>query len=247
MSAPARRLNALGLAVVVLAVIAGVLLHTYGLSAVVAVAVAVVILLVGVGALWLRFLANPVAPAYEALLHHSLIERAAWRRETGTVMPRSRAAAAAWLRRYPEPSDPTPADLLRRATLLMRTGALDQAGIALRRIRPETPSDRFVVLLEMATLDTLEGRRVDLQPIREAYLAIDEKAERRLRRICLGSLEAHIAMAEGADPWPPLLAARADIDRVVPAASLRAVTARVFALLIVLSGLTAVVLLSVGR
>jgi hypothetical protein len=99
----------------------------------------------------------------------------------------------------------------------------------------------------MATVDALDGRPVDLRPIREALLAIDEQAERRVRRVCLGLLESRIALARGEDPWSPVLAARADLDRVAPAATLRAVTAAVFALVVVLAGLAGTVLTFVPR
>jgi hypothetical protein len=244
---PARLLNVAGLLILATGVIAGGVLHGAGTNRAVSIAVAIAIIVLGIGLLWMRFLGSRVAPAYEAILHHDLIERAAWRRATGTAMPRSRGRAARWLVRHAEPAEPTTGDLIRRAVLLMWTGQLDEASLALRRARPETPSERFGLLTETATLDAIEGRKVDLQPIREAYLAIDEQAERRLRRVCLGLLESRIALTEGRDPWEPVLAARADIDRVAPAATLRAVTARVFALVIVLAGLAGVTLAFVGR
>jgi hypothetical protein len=244
---PARLLNAAGLVVLAAGVATGVLLHGTGANRAVSIAAAVAIIVLGIGLLWLRFLGSRIAPAYEAILHHDLIERAAWRRATGAQRPRSKARAERWLRGHPEPGEPTSGDLIRRAELMMWTGELDAASLLLRRVRPETPVERFDLLVDIATLDTVEGRPVDLRPIREAYLAIDEQAERRVRRVCLGLLESRIALARNEDPWAPVLAARADLDRVAPAATLRAVTAAVFALVVVLAGLAGAVLTFVPR
>jgi hypothetical protein len=244
---PARLLNIGGLVILTAGVVTGAALHATGANRAVSIAVAVAIIVLGIGLLWLRFLGSRVAPAYEAILHHDLIERAAWRRATGSQRPRSRSRAAGWLRRHPEPTDPTTGDLIRRADLLAWIGDRDAASLLLRRAQPETPIDRFDLLVDLATIDTIEGRRVDLQPIREALLAIDEQAERRVRRVCLGLLESRIALANGEDPWTPVLSARADLDRVAPAATLRAVTAAVFALVVVLAGLAGAVLTVVPR
>jgi hypothetical protein len=244
---PARLLNLAGLIVLAAGVLTGAALHATGANRAVSIAVAVAIISLGIGLLWLRFLGSRVAPAYEAILHHDLIERAAWRRATGSQRPRSRSRAAGWLRRHPEPPDPTSGDLIRRAELLMWTGHRDEASLLLRRVRPETPLDRFDLLVDLATIDAIEDRKVDLQPIREALLAIDEQAERRVRRVCLGLLESRIALGKGEDPWLPVLSARADLDGVAPAATLRAVTAAVFALVVVLTGLAAAVLTVVPR
>jgi hypothetical protein len=244
---PARWLNLAGLALLAIGVGTGAVLHSIGVNRALSIAVADAIIVLGIGGLWLRFLNGRHAPAYEAILHHELIERAEWRRATGSTRPRNRRQADGWLRRHPEPVAPSAPDLVRRATMLMWVARGDEAGLALRRARADTPLDRFLILLETGTLDTLEGRTVDLRPIREAFLAIEEQAERRLRRICLGGLEAQIALADGGDPWEPMLQARRDLDRVAPAATLRAVTARVFALVIVLAGLAALTLAFIGR
>ena len=244
---PARVLNVAGLVLLAIGVVGGAVLHVIGIHRALSIAAADAVIVLGIGALWLRFLGSRYAPAYEAILHHELIERAEWRRATGSARPRTRRQAEAWLRRRRERPNPDTGDLIRRAVMLMWTGRLDEAGLTLRNGLAETPRDRFLILLETGTLDTLEGRAVDLRPIREAYLAIDEQAERRLRRICLGGLEAQIALANSGDPWDPMLAARRDLDRVAPAATLRAVTARVFALVVVLAGLAALVLAYVGR
>ena len=244
---PARLLNIAGLGILAGGMVAGAGLHAVGLNRAVSIAVAVAIIVLGIGLLWMRFLGSRIAPAYEAILHHDLIERAAWRRATGVQRPRSRSLAASWLRRNPEPPDPGSADLIRRAELLIWTGDRDAASLALRRVRPETPIERFDVLVNAATVDAIDGRPVDLRPIREALLAIDEQAERRVRRVCLGLLESRIALAKGEDPWAPVLSARGDLDRVAPAATLRAVTAAVFALVVVLAGLAGTVLTFVPR
>jgi hypothetical protein len=244
---PARLLNVCGLVILATGVLTGAVLHATGANRPLSIAVAVAIIVLGIGLLWLRFLASRIAPAYEAILHHDLIERAAWRRATGSPRPRSRAIAASWLRRHREPAEPTTGDLIRRAELQIWTGDRDAASLALRRVRAETPIERFDLLVDLATIDTIEGRAVDLRPIREALLAIDEQAERRVRRVCLGLLESRIALAKGEDPWLPVLAARADLDRVAPAATLRAVTAAVFALVVVLAGLAGTVLTFVPR
>ena len=244
---PARLLNVAGLVILAVGVLGGAGLHATGANRAVSIALAVAIIVLGIGLLWLRFLGSRIAPAYEAILHHDLIERAAWRRATGSQRPRSKGSAAAWLRRHDEPVDPSSGDLLRRAELLMWTGDRDAASLALRRVRAETPIERFDLLVDVATVDTIEGRPVDLRPIREALLAIDEQADRRVRRVCLGLLESRIALAKGDDPWAPVLAARGDLDRVAPAATLRAVTAAVFALVVVLAGLAGTVLTFVPR
>lgn len=244
---PARLLNVIGLLVLAVGVVIGAAVHALGANRPMSIAVAVAIIVLGIGILWLRFLGSRVAPAYEAILHHDLIERAAWRRATGSARPRSRSRAAAWLRGHPEPSEPSTGDLLRRAELLAWTGDRDEASLLLRRVRPETPVERFDLLVDVATIDTVEGRPVDVRPIREALLAIEEQADRRVRRVCLGLLEARIALANGDDPWAPVLAARHDLDRVAPAATLRAVTAAVFALVVALAGLAGAVLTFVPR
>jgi hypothetical protein len=244
---PARLLNLAGLLILATGVLTGAAIHVTGANRAVSIAAAVAIISLGLGLLWLRFLGSRVAPAYEAILHHDLIERAAWRRATGSQRPRSRAIAAKWLRRHPEPREPSTGDLMRRAELMTWTGERDGASLLLRRVRPETPLERFDLLVDVATIDAIDGRPVDLRAIREALMAIDEQAERRVRRVCLGLLESRIALASGGDPWGPVLAARADLDRVAPAATLRAVTAAVFALVVVLAGLAGAVLTVMPR
>ena len=244
---PARRLNLAGLAVLLAATVAGSLAVLLGANRVVAATLPVVIIVGGIGWLWVRFLESPRAAAAEALLHHDLIERARWRLRTGSSPPRSRAAAVRWLARNPEPAAPYAADLAGRAELLAWIGDSPSASRTLNRIRPESPADRFDHLVARANLDVLDGRAPDLRPIQEALIQLDERDERRHRRVCLALVEARLAVADGTDPWAPICAARKDMDRVMPAATLLSLTVRVVALMAVLSGLEATVFATVGR
>ena len=128
-----------------------------------AIAVGALAMILAVGSYWTWWIRSRYPPAIEAIADHNRLEAAAWRRETGSDLPCSRAQAGAWLRAHPRTGDDDP---------------------------------------------------VDLVPARSAFAALSDPLDRRHGRVCLGLLEARLALVAGGDPFEPILAARAAIDTI---------------------------------
>jgi hypothetical protein len=173
------------------------------------------------------FAQSRYAPGVEALGDHELLERRAWRQATGTGMPRTRRRARRWLAEHPL----SEATARWRLGLSLWTDDLVSARDALASLYPETPEERFVADRERATLSLLEGGMPDLEPARAAAAALTDPAERRHARVCFALLKARYEVATGADPWPPILAARADLSEIAPTVTMRWLSVRLAAVL----------------
>ena len=193
-------------------------------------------IIAAISAYWVWFSRSRYAQGVEALGDHELLERRAWREATGAGMPRTRRGARRWLAAHPA----SEANAQRRLQLLLWTDDLVGAREALAAARPETSDERFLFEIQRATLALLEGRDPDLTAARSAAATLGSRTERRHARTCLAIVEARIAAAAGADPWPPILGARADLGTVAPTVTIGWLTAR-------LTGVLAVaVALSIG-
>lgn len=201
-----------------------------------AILVGAAILVGSIAAYWAWFSQSRYAPGVEALGDHELYERTSWRRATGTGMPRTRGRARRWLAAHPT----TELTASRRLPLLLWTDDLAAARTTLEGLRPETADERFFAEIERATLELLEGGLPDLAPARAAAAALIEPSERRHARVCLALLEARFAVAQGTDPWIPIIASRRDLLHVAPNVTIRWLTTRLAAVLAV------AVVLSIG-
>ena len=207
-----------------------------------AIAAGAVAMIVTFAGYWVWYLRSRYLPAIEALADHDRAERAAWHRTTGTAMPRNRAQARRWLANEPA-NTPAPGS---RIPLLQWIGDLAGAQREIDRFHPRSASEEFDAEIARGTQAYLEGRPVDLEAVRSAYLTLDDPADRRHGRVCLAILEARVGLAEGADPYEPILVARQEMDGVDPAVSIGLTTRRVAGILAAAVAVFVVVALKVS-
>jgi hypothetical protein len=179
----------------------------------VAIAVGVAAMLAAVGGYWLWWIRSRYPPAAEAIADHNRLEGVEWRAATGAAIPCTRPQVVAWLAAHPETDDSQP----RRIGMLQWAGDLVGAQREIGRLRPGTASETFAASIARGTQVHLEGGIPDLTPVREAFARLSDPRDQRHGRVCEAILEARLALARGADPYEPLLAARAEIGEVDPA------------------------------
>lgn len=154
-------------------------------------------------------MSNPdLRAALELVSDHDCHERAEWKRETGTSVPRGVAAMRRWLLAHP--SGPG------RASILLRMGQLEEADRAIGAIEPSTQEERFGVEILRLTRILLTGERPDVTALHASWRSLPDPTERRHRRECLALLDAQIAVAASGDPVPALAVARHEIVEVHP-------------------------------
>jgi len=155
---------------------------------------------------WARYWSADLRGAAELISDHNCHELAEWRAETGTSIPIGVAAMEQWLANHPSGDG--------RASVLLRLGRLDEAGVAIDAIEPSTPEEAYGVEILRETMKLLAGRRPDLAMLQSTWRSLPEPRERRHRRECLALLEAEVAVADGQSPLPILVAARHEIAEV---------------------------------
>jgi hypothetical protein len=156
--------------------------------------------------IWRPFTGAPFMRAAELYYDHDCHERAEWRAETGTPMPRGLKAFDAWLTANPAAPE--------RASLLLPLGRLGEADSAIDAMEPATPGDTFGVEILRKTRMMLAGERPDLKPLHETWPSLPDPRERRHKRECLALLDAQLAVDDGRDPIDVLATARGEIDGV---------------------------------
>jgi hypothetical protein len=144
--------------------------------------------------------------ALELINDHGTHERAEWRAETGTSIPRGFRRQEQWLVDHPVGPG--------RATILLILGRLAEANEAIALIEPATPEERFGVEIDRQTSRLLAGQRPELGALSSSWRALPDPVERRHRRECLALLEALVAVADREDPIPILATARQEIGEV---------------------------------
>lgn len=186
----------------VLALIAGLVTGRPMVALLVGVAASVV-----AGAIaWRSFFDDEFRQAVELTFDHDCHERAEWKAENGTSIPRNRAAMNRWL--LDHPTSPG------RASLLIAAGRLDEADAAIDAMTPSTPEQAFNVEVLRRTRMLYAGEMPDLADLHAAWRALPDPRERRHRRECLAVLEAFIAADLGADPMEPLARGRREAGQV---------------------------------
>ena len=202
---PVYRLSAIGAAVgAALALAIGLTLHDPVRAALAGLVVAVV----GFSAGWRPILDPDVRAALELISDHDCHERAEWKNETGTSVPRGVAAMRRWLLAHPSGAG--------RASILLRLGQLEEAAQAIEAIESSTPEEAFGVDILRETRILLTGQTPDLSDLHASWGSLPDPRERRHRRECLALLDAQIAVDRGENPGPPLASARVEIGEVHP-------------------------------
>jgi hypothetical protein len=155
---------------------------------------------------WRPFRSAEFAAAAELISDHDCHERAEWKAETGTSMPRGLRAAKLWLLAHPTGPG--------RASLLLPLGRLEEADAAIGAIKTTTPEGEFGVEILRQTRALLVGATPDLSRLHDTWRGLPDPRERRHRRECLALLDAQIAVDAGRDPITELATARREIDDV---------------------------------
>ena len=135
-----------------------------------------------------------------------------WQRATGSLPnqlpPSDPAAAESWLAAHPE----TAANRAGRAEVLLLARRFDEARAAIARIEEAAPLDRIARADLVATADFLEGREVDVDPLRRA--SAGAQGDDRLEGILdIAFIEVRLALQRGGDWLAPLDSARAELGR----------------------------------
>jgi len=157
-------------------------------------------------AAWWPFHDAGLRAAVELYYDHDCHERAEWKADTGTPMPRGIKAVERWLAAHP--SGPG------RASLLLPMGRIAEADQAIAAIVPKSPEEAFSVDILRQTRTLLLGGMPDLAPLEERWRSLPDARERRHRRECLALLEAQVAIAAHESPLPVLATARREIGEV---------------------------------
>lgn len=134
----------------------------------------------------------------------------AWQRATGSLPnqlpPSDPDTAQAWLDAHPE----TETSRAARAEVLLLARRFDEARATIARIDGGEPLDRIARADLAATADFLEGRDVDVEPLRRAAAAA--QGDDRLEGILdLAFLEVRLALQQGGDWLTPLDMARTEL------------------------------------
>ena len=126
--------------------------------------------------------------AMELFWNHQFREAREWKAETGTRMPRGRAAIARWLDEHPEGPG--------RGTLLTSIGRFAEAERAWTLVPHPGPDEAFGIEIQRETAFFLAGLQPDLGRLRDLWMAMPDIPERAQRRECLALLEAECHPSE---------------------------------------------------
>ena len=162
-----------GVAVALLVAGASPIVIVAGTSAVVLVAIAVAAL---------PFRDPTLRAATELVWNHQVREAREWKRDTGTSMPRGRAAIRIWLEAHP--------DAPQRGTPLSVVGRFAEADLAWRSLPTPTPESVFTIELNRETVMLFAGRQPDVERLHDHWRDLPTTAERANLRECLAFLEA---------------------------------------------------------
>jgi hypothetical protein len=204
--APFSRVVVRTVAVIVVSIAAGVIAGFVAPEPVVGTLVSLTILVAAGVVVWWPLTDPAFSGASELFFDHDCHERAEWKAETGTPMPRGLKGAKQWL--LANPIGPG------RASMLLPLGRLGEADRAIEAMDPKTPEDAFGIEILRATRILYAGGRPDLGPLHATWRSLPDVRERRHRRECLALLDAEIAFDTGGDPIATLATARQEIDGV---------------------------------
>ena len=161
----------------------------------------------GVAAVVSRRLLDPdLRAAIELRNDHDCHERAEWKADTRTSMPRTPRAAAQWLLAHPRERG--------RAALLVALGRLDEADQAIAEVEPRTPEEAFGLEILRQRRRLLADEPVDGAALHEQWRKLPLSRERRHRRQCLALLDAQVAFDAGRAPLVALATGRAEAGEV---------------------------------
>jgi hypothetical protein len=185
----------------------GLAAHLGGLDPWVASGVALVAAVAAVAVVALPFRDAALRAATEIASNHQVREAREWHEETGTRMPRGRAAIRRWLEAHP--------DTVGRGTLLTVLGSFADAEAYWRSHPASTEGEAFGVEVQRETAVLLSGGAPDLERLRVLWPTIRDPLERENRRECLALLEAQALVESGADPIAIVAAARRETGPVM--------------------------------
>jgi hypothetical protein len=204
--APLTRMARLTIFAFGLATVAGLLAGLWTRQPIVCAVVGLDVALLGALVAWWPCFDPWIRDAIEVVYDHDHLERAQWKAETGTSLPRGIRAARRWLAKHPEGPG--------RASMLLRVGRLEEADRAMAATVPGTPEAAFDLEILRRTRTLYAGGDPDLAPLHDAWPSLPDPRARRHRRECLGLLDAQLAVAHGRDALPLLAATRAEIGAI---------------------------------
>jgi hypothetical protein len=160
--------------------------------------------LLALSAAWWDLRDPDLRAALELLSDHECHERAAWRAETGTPMPRRVPAMRSWLTDHPTGPG--------RASVLLALGRLDAALAEVESTSPKGPDEAFGFEIVRETASLYRRGRPDLDRLRRLWADLPEGREKRHRRECLALVESGVAAVDGGNAVAVLAAARQEIE-----------------------------------
>lgn len=155
---------------------------------------------------WAPLTAPDLRAAVELFFDHDCHERAEWRSETGTDMPRSVSDMKEWVERHPDSPG--------RASVLLPLGRLVEADEAIAAMTARTPEEAFGMDVLRQTRNLLADGTADTTSLHERWRSLPDPRERLHRRECLALLDGMLAVAADRDPVPVLAAARREVGEV---------------------------------
>jgi hypothetical protein len=166
-----------------------------------------------------------------------------WRELGAGRIPMGLEQAQAWLAAHPDEAS-LPAQ---RLSAQLSAGLLEDARRTVARYPTTTPYQRYDQAADRWFLDFLEGNEGPVDAVDAVGAAIDTDDERRLAVANRALMHAHVAAANGREPYPELAAARPQLgDSAAGLVGSRYVTRTWTFLMVVAAGLMGVALL-VGR
>lgn len=160
--------------------------------------------LLALSAAWWDLRDPDLRAALELLRDHDCHERAEWRAETGTRMPRRVPAMRSWLAEHPTGPG--------RASVLLALGCLDEALAEVESRSAKSPEEAFGLEIIRETASLYRRHRPDLDRLRRLWADLPEGREKRHQRECLALVESAVAAVDGDNAVGVLAAARREIE-----------------------------------